>query len=145
MHNLTGGTTEELSVSELYKTEILFFHLQMNNMMWQLHMQQVEQLNDGFSKPLQRQSPAGGNSGRGGSRQHNTSQRHHSPQMNSGRNQRYGDEPGSGRHQQHGHSRDNYHHQNDRSGNRHPNRGGNRHHDDRGSNRGYQEDRWRRY
>lgn len=129
---------------ELYKTQILclFLHLQMNNMMWQLHMQQLEQLNGGFSKPLQRQPPAGGNSGRGGSRQHNTSQRHHSSQMNSGRNQRYGEEPGSVRHPQHGHSRDTYHHQNDRSSNRHhDNRGGNRHHD----NRGYQENRWRRY
>ncbi|XP_026198022.1 RNA-binding protein 7 [Anabas testudineus] len=117
-------------------------NVMMNNMMWQLHMQQLEQLNGGFSKPLQRQPPAGGNSGRGGSRQHNTSQRHHSSQMNSGRNQRYGEEPGSVRHPQHGHSRDTYHHQNDRSSNRHhDNRGGNRHHD----NRGYQENRWRRY
>lgn len=121
----------------------------MMNMMWQLHMQQLDQLNGGFSKPLQRQQSAGGNSGGGGSRQHdNAPYRHHPSQMNSGgRNQRYGDEPGFGRHQQqHGHSRDSYHHQSDRSGNRHHDgRGGNRHHDDRGSNRGYQDSRWRRY
>ncbi|KAM9359244.1 RNA-binding protein 7 [Symphorus nematophorus] len=123
-------------------------HAVMNNMMWQLHMQQLEQLNGAFAKPQQRQSPAGGNSGRGGSRQHdNAPYRHQSSQMNSGsRNQRYADEQGSGRHQQHGHSRDNYHHQNDRSGNRHhDSRGGSRHHDDRGSSRGYQDNRWRRY
>ncbi|XP_029028044.1 RNA-binding protein 7 [Betta splendens] len=122
-------------------------HVTTNNMMWQLHMQQPEQLSDAFSKSLHRQSPAGGNSGRGGSRQHNTPQWHHSPQVNSGgRNHRYGDEPGPGRHQQHSHTRDNYYHQNDRSSNRHhDNRGGNRHYDDRGSNRGYQDNRWRRY
>lgn len=119
----------------------------MNNMMWQLHMQQLEQLNGGFSKPLQRQSSTGGNSGRGGSRQHNNAPyRQQSSQINSGgRNQRYADEPSSGRHQQYSHNRDSYHHQNDRSGNRHhDSRGGSRHHDDRGS-RGYHDNRWRRY
>ncbi|XP_041796885.1 RNA-binding protein 7 [Chelmon rostratus] len=123
-------------------------HAMMNNMMWQLHMQQLEQLNGSFSKPPQRQSPAGGNSGGGGSRQHNNAPYRHQPsQVNSGgRNQRYADEPGFGRQPQHGHSRDNYHHQNDRSGNRHhDSRSGSRHHDDRGSSRGYQDNRWRRY
>lgn len=122
-------------------------HVVMNNMMW-LHMQQLDQLNGGFSKPLQRQLPAGGNSGGGGSRQHDNTPYRHPSQMNSGgRNQRHSDEPAPpGRHQQHGQSRDNYHHQNDRSGNRYQdNRGGNRHHDDKGSNRGYQDNRWRRY
>ncbi|XP_068563771.1 RNA-binding protein 7 [Cebidichthys violaceus] len=126
-------------------------HVMVNNMMW-LHM---EQQNDGFSKPQQRQLPAGGNSGGGGSRQPDNAHYRHSAQTNSGgRNQRYAEEPAPGRHhhqqqqqqQQQGHSRDGYHHQNDRSGNRHHNnRGGNRHHDDKGSNRGYQDNRWRRY
>ncbi|GAA6218293.1 RNA-binding protein 7-like isoform X1 [Lates japonicus] len=122
-------------------------HVMMSNMMWQLHMQQLEQLNGGFSKPPPRQPPAGGNSGGGSSRQHNNSPyRNHPPHMNSGgRSQRYADESGSARHQQHSHSRDNYHHQSDRSGNRHHDgRGGNRHHDDRGSNRSYHDSRWRR-
>ncbi|XP_035536417.1 RNA-binding protein 7 [Morone saxatilis] len=122
-------------------------NVMMNNMMWQLHMQQLDQLNGGFSKPLQRQSPAGGNFSRGGSRQHDNAPYRHPPsQVNSGgRNSRYTDEPSSGRHQQQGHSRDNYHHQNDRSGNRHhDSRGGSRHHDNRGS-RGHQDSRWRRY
>ncbi|XP_053176831.1 RNA-binding protein 7 [Scomber japonicus] len=118
-------------------------HVMMNNMMLQLHMQQLEQLTD-FSK--QRQLSAGGNSGGGGSRQYdNTPYRHQPSQMNSsGRSQRY-DEPSSGHHQQHGQSRNNY--QNDRSSNRHHDgRGGNRHYDDRSSsNRGYQDRRWRRY
>ncbi|XP_026169818.1 RNA-binding protein 7 isoform X2 [Mastacembelus armatus] len=116
----------------------------MNNMMWQLHLQQLEELNGAFSKPSPRQTPVAGNSGGSGSRQHNSSPyRHHSSQMNRGnRNQRYADEAGSGRHQQH--SRDSYHHMNDRSGSRHHNRGGDRH-DDRDSNRGYQDNRWRRY
>lgn len=121
-------------------------HVMMNNMMWQLHMQQLEQINGTFSKPLQRQQSAG-NSGKSGSRQHDSSPyRHNTPQMNSGgRNQRYSEE-GSGRHQQHNQSRDNYHHQNDRSGSRHyDGRGGSRHHDDRSGSRGYQDNRWRRY
>lgn len=123
-------------------------HVMMNNMMLQLHMQQLEQLNGAFSKPQQWQPSAGGNPNRGGSRQHdNAPYRHHPSQTNSGgRSQRYADEQGSGRHQQHGHSRDSYHHQNDRSGNRHhDSRGGNRHYDDKGGNRGYQDSRWRRY
>lgn len=118
-------------------------NVMMSNMMWQLQMQQ---LNGSSSKPLQRQPPGGGNSGRGGSRQHDkTPYRHQSSQMNSsGRNQRYTDESSSARHQQHGHSRDNYH-QNDRSGNRHhDSRGGNKH-GERGGSRGYQDNRWRRY
>ncbi|XP_044058979.1 RNA-binding protein 7 [Siniperca chuatsi] len=121
-------------------------NVMMNNMMWQLQMQQLQQLNGSFSKPPQRQPPAGGNSSGGGSRQHdNNPYRHQPSQMNSGgRNQRYADEPGSCRHQQHSHSRGSYH-QNDRSGNRHhDSRGGNRH-DDRGSSRCYQDNRWRRY
>ncbi|KAK5599492.1 hypothetical protein CRENBAI_020376 [Crenichthys baileyi] len=106
----------------------------MRNNMWQLHMQQLEQLNGTFSKSVQRQSPAGGHSGRGDSRQQDGNHyRHHPSQMNSGgRSQRHGDEHGSGRHQQHGHSRENYYQQNDRSG-------GNRHHDSRGGNRHYEE------
>lgn len=124
-----------------------FVHLQMNNMLWQFQMQQVEQLSEGFSKRLQRHSPAGGNSSRGDQRQQDNSQyRYHQSQMNRG--QHYGDEQGSGRHQQqHGHGRENYH-QNDRSGNRHyDNRGGNRHYDDRGNNRGNRDydSKWRRY
>lgn len=121
-------------------------HVMVNNMMW-LQMQQLEQLNGAFSKPLQRQMPTGGHSGEGRSRQHDNNPYRHPSQMSSGgRNQRYSDETAHGRHQQHGHSRDNYHHQNDRSGNRHhDNRGGNRHYDDKGSNRGYQDSRWRRY
>ncbi|KAF3692985.1 RNA-binding protein 7 RNA-binding motif protein 7 [Channa argus] len=114
----------------------------MHNVMWQLHMQQLDQPNGGFPKLPHRQLPAGEKSDGGGSRQHNTSSlRHHPFQMNSrGRNQRYGHEPGSGRHQ-----RDNYHHQNDRSSSRpHDSKGGNRH-DERGSNHGYQDNRWRRY
>ncbi|KAM7413435.1 hypothetical protein PAMA_020702 [Pampus argenteus] len=127
-------------------TDNLQKHVMMNNMMLQLHMQQLEQLGDGFSKPQPRQLPAAGNLGGGGSRQHDT-HRHHPYQTNSGgRSQRYAGDAGSGHHQQHGHSRVNYHHQNDRSGNRHHDgRGGNRHYDDRGSNRGYQDSRWRRY
>ncbi|XP_029373669.1 RNA-binding protein 7 [Echeneis naucrates] len=123
-------------------------HAMMNNLMWQFHMQQLEQLNGGFSKPLQRLSSASGNSGGGGSRQHdNIPYRHHPPHMNSsGRNQRHTDDPNYGRHQQQGHSHHNYHHQSDRSSSRHHDgRGGHRHHDDRGSNRGYQDSRWRRY
>ncbi|XP_059188018.1 RNA-binding protein 7 [Centropristis striata] len=123
-------------------------HAMMNNMMWQLHMQQIDQLNGVFSKPLQRQLSPGGNSGGGGSRQHDSAPYRHPSHGNSssggGRNQRYADGAGAGRHQQHG-QRDNYHHQNDRSGGRHhDNRSGNRH-DDKGSNRGYHDNRWRRY
>lgn len=127
----------------------LFLHPQRNNL-WQLHMQQLEQLNGTFAKSFHRQSPAPGNSGRGELRhQDGDHYRHDRTQMNSGgRSQRHGDEYGSGRHQQHSHSRENYHHQNDRSG-------GNRHHDSRGgnsrderaANRGLKEyaHRWRRY
>ncbi|XP_034556462.1 RNA-binding protein 7 isoform X2 [Notolabrus celidotus] len=109
-----------------------------------LHMQQLDQLNGGFVKPQQRQPSAWGHSGSGGSRQHDNTpyQRNWN---SSGRNQRYSEEPGTGRHQQHGHSRDNYHHQSDRSSNRHHDgRGGGRH-DDKGSSRGHQDSRWRRY
>ncbi|XP_013870534.1 RNA-binding protein 7 [Austrofundulus limnaeus] len=108
----------------------------MNNMLWQFQMQQVEQLSEVFSKPLQRHSFAG-NSGRGDQRQQDNSRhRYHPSQMNRG--QRYGDEQGSGRQQQHGHGRENYH-QNDRSGNRH--------YDNRGNNRGNRDydSKWRRY
>lgn len=114
----------------------------MNNMMW-LQMQQLEQLNDSFSK---RQLPAGGNSGGGGSRQHDNAHYRHSPHVNSrGRNPRYAEEATPSRYPQRGHGRDGHHYPNDRSGNRHhDNRGGNRHHDDKGTNRGYQDNRWRR-
>lgn len=123
----------------------------MNNMMWQTHMKQMDQLN-GSLKPPQRQTFGGGKSTSGDSRHHdNTPYRHHASQNNStGRSQRYAEEPGSGRHQQHGHGRESHHHhhqhQSNRSGNRHyDNRGGNRPYDDRGSNRGYQDSRWQRY
>lgn len=123
---------------------VILSSMQMNNMMWQLHMQQLEQLNGGFSKPPQRHS-----AGRGGSRQHGNSPYQHpgSPMSGGrGRNQRYTDEQSFGRHQQHGHSRDSYHQQKDRSSNRHSDgSGGSRHHDDRSSSRGYQDNRWRRY
>ncbi|MED6281013.1 hypothetical protein CHARACLAT_016972 [Characodon lateralis] len=123
----------------------------MRNNMWQLHMQQLEQLNGTFSKSVQRQSPAGGHSGRGDSRQQDGDHyRNHPSQMTSGgRSQRHGDEHVSGRHQQHGHSRENYYQQNDRSGgNRHhDSRGGNRHYEEWPGNRGHKEhdNRWRRY
>ncbi|KAM3875510.1 RNA-binding protein 7 [Diretmus argenteus] len=130
-------------------------HAMINNMMWQLQMQQMqqlEQINGGFAQILQRQPSGGGSSGGGGSRPHdNSSLQQHSSQMNSGnahrsRNQRYGDEPASGRHQQYSHPRDSYHHHDDRSGNRHhDNRGGKRHQDDRSGSRGNQDGRWRRY
>lgn len=111
------------------------FRLQVNNMMWQFQMQQFEQLNEAFSKPLQRQFSAG-HSGHGDS----SHRRYHPSQMNRG--QHYGDEQGSAR-QQHSHGQDKYH-QNDRSGGRHhDNKGGNRHYDDRGNNLGHRE--WRRY
>lgn len=114
-------------------------HVTVNNMMLQVHMQQLEQLNSAFCKPLQRQPGPGGNGG--GSWQHDNPHWHHPSHMNSGgRNQRYGDEAGSGRY------RDGHHHQNDRSGGRHyDNRSSNRHHDDRGGNRNYQDGRWRKY
>ncbi|XP_068601643.1 RNA-binding protein 7 [Brachionichthys hirsutus] len=123
-------------------------HAMMNNVTWQLQQQQLSQLNGSFSKPLQGQLPAGGDSGRCGSRQHgNGPYQHQLPQMSSGgRNQRYADEPGAERQQQHGHRRDNYYHQKDRSGNRHHDGGGgSSRHDDRASNRGYQDNRYRRY
>uniref|UniRef100_A0A1A7XVR6 RNA binding motif protein 7 n=1 Tax=Iconisemion striatum TaxID=60296 RepID=A0A1A7XVR6_9TELE len=114
----------------------------MMNNMWQL--QQLQQLSDSFSsKPWQ--SPAGGTPNR---QQDNRHFRHHPFQMgDGGRSQRYGDNQGPGRHQQHGHSRENYHHQNDRSGNRHyGNRSGNRN-EERGSSHGQREydNKWRRY
>ncbi|XP_037533376.1 RNA-binding protein 7 [Nematolebias whitei] len=110
-------------------------NVMMSNMMWQLQVQQLEQLNDAFSKPLQRQFSAG-HSGRG----HSSHHRYHPSQMNRG--QRYGDEQGCPR-QQHGRGPDDYH-QNDRRGNRHhDNKGGNGNYDDRGNNRGHRE--WRRY
>ncbi|XP_038141782.1 RNA-binding protein 7 [Cyprinodon tularosa] len=119
----------------------------MRNNMWQLHMQQLEQLNGAFSKSAQQQS--GGSSRRGDLRQHDGDHnRHHPSQMNSGgRSQRHGDEHGSGRRQHHG--RDNYYHQNDRSGGnrQYDSRGGNRHYDEWAGNRGQREhdNRWRRY
>lgn len=126
-----------------------FLHPQRNNM-WQLHMQQLEQLNGTFAKSFHQQSPAAGNSGRGELRQQDDDHyRHDRTQMNSGgRSQRHGDEHGSGRHQQHSHSRENYHHQNDRSGgNRHHNSRGGNSRDERAGNRGLKEyvHRWRHY
>lgn len=140
-----GPQSQSTTIIRILPVIFTFFHLQMNNMMWQLHMQQLDQLNDGFLKPQQRQLSAGGHSGRGSSRQHDNSP-YHRNSNSGGRTQRYQDDQSSGRHQQHGHSRDSYHHQNDRSSNRHhDSRGGSRHHDDRGGSRGYQENRWRRY
>lgn len=110
-------------------------HVVMNNMMWQLQMQQFEQLNnlsDAVSRP-----PSGG-----GSRQHDSSPYRH--QNNNGGRNRYNDDSGSGRYQQHGHNRDIPHHQNDRN-RHHDNRGAKRHHDDRGNARNYQDSRYRRY
>ncbi|KAF6736157.1 RNA-binding protein 7, partial [Oryzias melastigma] len=45
-------------------------HAMMNNVMWQFHMQQVEQLNDAFTTPPQRQNSGGRSSVGGGSRHH---------------------------------------------------------------------------
>lgn len=109
-------------------------HVVMNNMMWQLQMQQLEQLNN-LSNAVSR-PPSGG-----GSRQHDSSPYR---QNNNGGRNRYNDDSGSGRHQQHGQHRDSPHHQNDRN-RHHDNRGMKRHHDDRGNNRNYQDSRYRRY
>ncbi|XP_024132172.1 RNA-binding protein 7 [Oryzias melastigma] len=122
-------------------------HAMMNNVMWQFHMQQVEQLNDAFTTPPQRQNSGGRSSVGGGSRHHdNAPYRHHPSKMGSGgRTPGYRDEP-TYQQQQHSHGRESYHQQNNRSGNRYPDsRGGNRHYDDRGGDRGYQDNRWRRY
>ncbi|XP_076001131.1 RNA-binding protein 7 [Genypterus blacodes] len=117
-------------------------HAMLNNMVWQM-----EQMNGSFPRPMARQQSAGGgggNPGEGGSRQHNSAphqQQQPPSQMSGGRGHRYGDEQGSGRHQQYG--RDGYQH-GDRSGGRHQdNRSGNRHDD--GGYRGYQDNRRRRY
>ncbi|CAG6006064.1 unnamed protein product [Menidia menidia] len=119
-------------------------HAMMNNMMWQLHMQQLDQQNGAFQKPLRRQTSAGGSSSGGPRQQESPQYRQHLSQTPGGRSQRYGEE--LGRHQQHGHAREGFH-QTDRSGSRHhDSRGGNRHyHDERGSNRSNQDSRWRRY
>uniref|UniRef100_A0A3P9IE16 RNA binding motif protein 7 n=1 Tax=Oryzias latipes TaxID=8090 RepID=A0A3P9IE16_ORYLA len=122
-------------------------HAMMNNVTWQLHMQQ---LNDTFATPPQQQQPPGGRSLVGGSSRHHdiTPYRHHPSKMGSGgRNPGYRDEPTyQQQQQQHSHGQGSYHQQNNRSGNRHPgSRGGNRHYDDRGSDRGYHDNRWRRY
>nr|XP_015832541.2 RNA-binding protein 7 [Nothobranchius furzeri] len=114
----------------------------MMNNLWQLQFQQLQQLNDSFSsKPWQ--SASGGAPNR---QQDSAHFRHHPFQMgDSGRSQRYGDNQGSGRQQQHG--RENYHHPNDRSSNRHyGNRSGNRH-EERGGSRGQRDfdNKWRRY
>ncbi|XP_029965279.1 RNA-binding protein 7 isoform X2 [Salarias fasciatus] len=103
-----------------------------------VHMQQLEQLNGGVSKPA---------GGRTGARQHDSAPYRHHSSPNSSRGQRYGgDEPGSGRQGRDGyHHHHHHHHHSDRSGGRHyDNRGGNRQYDERGGNRGYQE-KWRRY
>ncbi|XP_004075907.1 RNA-binding protein 7 isoform X1 [Oryzias latipes] len=121
-------------------------HAMMNNVTWQLHMQQ---LNDTFATPPQQQPPGGRSIVGGSSRHHdNTPYRHHPSKMGSGgRNPGYRDEPTyQQQQQQHSHGQGSYHQQNNRSGNRHPgSRGGNRHYDDRGSDRGYHDNRWRRY
>ncbi|KAK7881978.1 hypothetical protein WMY93_028152 [Mugilogobius chulae] len=109
----------------------------MNNMMWSVHMQQMQQLEQLTpSKSLSRPG--------GGSRQHdNTSYRQH----NEGRG-RYQDDSGPGRHHPYGHNRDGHnrdnHHQNERN-RHHDNRSMKRHHDDRGNNRSHQDSRWRRF
>ncbi|TWW77549.1 RNA-binding protein 7 [Takifugu flavidus] len=114
------------------------------NMMWQLHTQQVQQLNSGPSH--QQRQLAGGKSVRAGSRQHhNTPYQHPASQKNStGRNQHHNDGPGSSRHQEH--SWAGYHQHKDRNTNRHhDNRGGSKHHDDWSNSRSFQDNRWRRY
>ncbi|XP_072309555.1 RNA-binding protein 7 [Eucyclogobius newberryi] len=104
----------------------------MNNMMWSLHTQQMQQLEQSTpSKSLSRHG--------GGSRQHdNTPYR-----QSSGSRGRYQDESGAGHHQQYSNNWDN-HHQNDWS-RHHDNKGMKRHHDDRGNNRSHQDARWRRF
>lgn len=115
----------------VFSPDSLQKHVLMNNMMWSAHMQQMQQLDQQSSSNPSRPSS--------GSRQHdNTPYR-----QNGGGRGRYQDDPGPGRHQQHGHGWDN-HHQNDRS-RHHDNRSMKRHHDDRGNNRNYQDSRWRRY
>ncbi|KAJ0021867.1 hypothetical protein NQD34_009357 [Periophthalmus magnuspinnatus] len=102
----------------------------MNNMMWSLHMQQMQ--NVAQSTPSKSLSRPGG-----GSRQHdNTPYR-----PNNGSRGHYQEESGSGRHQHYGHNRDNQH---DRS-RHHDNRSMKRHHDDRGNHRSYQDSRFRRF
>lgn len=124
-------------MQQLFSPDNLQKQITMNNMMWQLQMQQFAQLpvNNNFSKPSSR-PPSGG-----GSRQHNSLYQN---QVNSGRGQRYTNESGPGRHQQHGHSRDNYFHQNESGSRHHDNRSVKRHHGERGNNRNYQDTRWRR-
>lgn len=105
----------------------------MNNMMWQVHMQQLEQLNGGFSKSPH--SP-------GSLRQHDGAPYRHHSTPNS-RSPRYGGDERQGRDSYHHHH---HHHHSDKSGSRHhDNRGSNRQYDERGGNRGYQDNKWRRY
>ncbi|CAL8360818.1 unnamed protein product [Merluccius merluccius] len=122
----------------------------MNNMMWQLHMQQI-QLNGGLAGPPQRNQPSGGApGGLGGSRQpDNSAHWQRSSQYGGGndnsshhgRSQRYTDEPTSSRHQQISHGRDNYRSNDRRTGRHHDNDGGgSRPYDTNwGGNRGYQD------
>lgn len=113
-------------------------HVMMNNIMWQVHMRQLEQLNGGLSKPLQLQSSGDQR------RQHDSAPyRHYSSHNNRG--QHYSSvEEGSGRQ-----GRDGYHHHNHRNdwsgGRHHNNRGGHRQYDERGGNYGYQDNKRRRY
>ncbi|KAF7652355.1 hypothetical protein LDENG_00097880 [Lucifuga dentata] len=125
-------------------------HVMMNNMMWQLHtQQQLEQVNGGFPRPLQKQHSASGNAGSCSSRQHDSAPyRQHPPQVTGGsRGQRYADEQSSSRQQQHSYSRDSYHHHSERRGaHHHDNRAGNRHHEgSQDGYRGYQDNRRRRH
>ncbi|CAN9511527.1 unnamed protein product [Ophioblennius macclurei] len=129
-------------------SENMHKQIMVNNMMWQVHMQQLDQLNGGF--PKQSMQSAGGRI-----RQYDSAPyRHHSSHNNnnnsggSSRGQRYpgggGDGPGSGRQGRDGYHH--HHHHNERSGSRHhDNRGSNRPYDERGGNRGYQDNKWRRY
>ncbi|XP_056467105.1 RNA-binding protein 7 [Gadus chalcogrammus] len=139
-------------------------HVVMNNMMLQLHMQQLQQLNGGgLAGAAPRNQPSAGAPGGigGGSwQQDNPSnwQRQSSQQQynnNSGggandsssthhsRSQRYTEE--SSRHQQNTHNRDNHHHNDRRTGRHHDNSGGRPYDTHRGGQRGNQEGRHRRY
>ncbi|CAL8335085.1 unnamed protein product [Boreogadus saida] len=131
-------------------------HVVMNNMMLQLHMQQLQQLNGGgLAGAAPRNQPsagAPGGIGGGSNWQRQSSQQQYN---NSGggandnssthhsRSQRYTEE--SSRHQQNTHNRDNYHHNDRRTGRHHDNSGGRPYDTQRGGQRGNQEGRHRRY
>lgn len=138
-------------VALLYIFECISPPPQMNNLMWQLQMQQNQLLNGGLPAPLQmNQLPAGGSRQQDNSShwQRSSQQYNNNGSDNSSyqsRSQRYTEEPPSSRHQQSPQGRDNYHH-NDRRGGRHQDSGGSRPYDtNRGGKSGYQDGRYRRY